>query len=583
MAIELTTASDFELSQIRASLKAASLTGNELFVGTKTFTDNISAKDIFCRDASLRDTIVRNVTSNDVLVKSNLNSNDTVTQNLTVLGRFISDVARFYEPPTSIYIDYNSSEKEYFILTPSPVNYLPILVDTPGAKFFPTILNEVNKTFVGDLILTRNDNTRFKVGAVDILNGDIVISEQPILNTLVLTGIKVANNITVAGIPNLTQIKMDELTVVKNLRIASSTASDNNSSVKQIIFPKLKFILNSATFGPYAFFNTFGDPGGYGTAAVSILNMGELVQVKEDLNLAVSTNSLLFPKLESVRDLVIYNTSLSSLNSQNFPLLTQIRDLKLNNIANLREINIPSLEIGGYYIIANALSLTSFEIPNIKIIDERTSGSQGVTFFNCPSVTKVNLGTGQVKHWPSTINISSVLDQNSVDTLLSEANRLDGFVGTDRFEGNLSLVGRNSPPSFTGTKYTLTPGIEGVSYSKQFYNVFVTKPLHGLSTGQLINIEALTSTSTVLSSLVNTHTSGTYRVSVIDSNNFSYSAPTSANFTGDSLSPLVLRTTTNTGDGFYKFMTYAERISGFITVFSNQNYNRFRSVVVTLP
>jgi hypothetical protein len=573
MAIELTEASQELLRDIRVTLGSVGLSGDELVRGLKTFNSVFSASDglLASNDTKVdnlsvlgrfvfNDAFFVTVSASDVRVAKDLTANelripgssvfndvnvtnDTLVQNLTVNGNFVSEAAKFYTPPTEAFIYYDSLLPEIFILTPSSINYTPKIIKTRGKIDFSDSLLQTNRTFEGNISLTKTDSTTLIVDGIDVLRGNISIANQTNLATFTLTGFKQVNNITV-DLPLVREVRFPLLEAVLGGITITPRSTVDIGPLSSIQCPELKYIGTSLSIGGYA--GIFGsDPRGL------IANFRSINFNKLEFCPGISYRQIdklqefSFPLLETATSLLQIENC-RDLENVKLPEFQQGASVRLANLPKLREFSLPKLQlrIGGYFDFFSGLnSLTGIYLPALEFYEPPYSN----TFLGgCSALRKMNLGFDVLKTYGGDFNAEATnLDQATVTSLLSTFLRLDGALGTRLYSNNIFLSShRISAPSYTG-------GTTQVANTNLFTKagdvVTVNMNNHGYNTRDIVTFDPRTTDNFILSGFT-----GTYEVTATSLNQFTYSHNIwqSYSYTSSVPGEIIMYQTDNANDGF---------------------------------
>lgn len=581
MAIELTTASQETLDEIRRTLGGAGLSGDETFVGLKDFSGGV----IVSPSLSSRDnTFFNSVTGQDMVVK-----NDTVMQNLTVLGDFVSEIARFFTPADNFYIDYDGQVLETFVLTPLASNYTPQVFLTKGVVNFTSALESFNRSFEGSF-RPIFDKTYFNIGGIDILKGDINIGFIPSLKTINLTSFRVLNNFSLIPSQNLEDLDFPLLEAVEgNFEVTDPRFTGVralNPSLSSINIPQLKFVGANLNIG-----GTSISLGGYATLSLgklSTFRANNLLYVGSNLNvLRTSATEISFNNLQVVYGSLTIGGN-DVLRKADFPLLNLVNGLLLiQGNPRLAQIQFPNLEfilggylgIGGYSTGAIGNGIVQFSAPKLKEVN-------GIIYSFPATLAALDLGftNNNLRRVGGEVNLGgAALPTSQIDTILNQLYRLNGVGGTTtRFENQtvrLSAAGgQNQPPSFNGG---VTIPLPGTAFTKLNNVVTVDAPNHGLVPGKLIDLELTAfgggtvfdniTRNFMLTAFVERSLFGLNRniheVETASTNQFTYRTTSTENSTETGLGGIVIRTT-NQNNGFQTMMLLkSERNCNVIIVY----------------
>lgn len=174
-------------------------------------------------------------------------------------------------------------------------------------------------------------------------------------------------------------------------------------------------------------------------------------------------------------------------------------------------------------------------IPDIRF-------NSALQYFNCSgndftgfNGTIINSNLGQF------YANNNELYSNSVDSIINAIN------SNNRVSGILDLSNGNQPPSISSIKVLQSIG---TNFTRVGDLVTVNLINHGYTTPNLpVTIEGLTPTSL----------NGTYKISVVNSNQFQYTTTTAGNATGAGTATLT--STSNSNDGFRKYQNLALPVS----------------------
>jgi hypothetical protein len=580
MAIELTAASQELLRDIRVTLGSVGLSGDELVRGLKTFNSVFSASDgilaannttvenlsvlgnfifkqtTFETISALDARIAKDLTANELRIPgssvfNDVNvTNDTLVQNLTVNGNFVSDAAKFYTPPTEAFILYDSVVPEIFILTPSSINYTPKIITTRGRIDFSDSLLQNNRTFEGNIQLSKTDSSFLIVDGIDVLRGSITIANQSNLETITLTAFKQVNNMTL-DLPKVMSVKFPLLEAVLQGMSISPRTPTGLGPLSSIECPVLKYVGLSLAIGGYVSFfgtdNIFGNP----LANFRNINFNSLEFVP---NLLVrntrSLSAIDFPLLETVFT-GIYLQNNIDVRRISFPILQQTSSIFLESMPVLQEVNLPQLQlrIGGYLNLSSGLnSLTGLYLPNLEFSEPPYQFN--TTFVGGASaLRKINLGFDKLKTYGGGFEARGCsLDTATVTSLLSTFVRLDGTNNTRLYSNNILLSSsRNEPPTFAGGSIKVAPA---TSFTKTNNTITVNMVDHGYSDLDIVTFDLISTDNFVLSGF-----GGTYQIRVTSLNQFTYSHRISQTYTYTTDQPgeVLMYSTTNANDGFRSF------------------------------
>lgn len=376
--------------------------------------------------------------------------------------------------------------------------------------------------------------------------------------------LKTSGGIGISNCSRVTEINFNELEYVhtnSGLGVAIGLVGGYGSAgmplVKQISFPKLRYVEGVVTVGGYS--NT----APLSLTAVDLQNLEyctSTVLIGNDTAVGIHRYYFeLLPQNINISKLSdcggITFGFLPNLQVLGFPSLKKLRgDARVIECSAVTQINFPELEycIAGYLVnlgqSTTTISLTSMSFPKLKYWAPNVSS---ITWSTNAQLCSVTFGDNVLQFFgrsfldasPS-LTINQRLLQSSVDNILKAFARLDGTNGTTAWTGSLSLAGNNAPPSYTGGVTTTSAG---TNFVRTGNTVVASVVGHGHTNGDIV-----TFTDNGQGAL-----NGTYIVTVNTPDQFQYTTPTSGNLTGSGAAKM--RRTTVATDGFRYLQTIVLR------------------------
>jgi hypothetical protein len=378
-----------------------------------------------------------------------------------------------------------------------------------------------------------------------------IFINNPLVSAVRFPDLKLCGGLILQNLTDIQEIDFNNLEYVTciggyGLIAINSTFGSGSTLIKEINFPKLKFVEANIEIGGYSNISPY---------ELSAVNLPELEIIGGYIVIGNSQNMGTFRVYPELKTFEVPNLvqaggftlqGLPNLSSLNFPKLKKLTNsLTLNACSAVREINFPELEyvIGGYIVgtLTNVNSLTSISVPNLVYF----AAGGSITFTTTNNIlANVELGTDTLRYVNSNFTCNQSLTQTSVDNLLKAFSRLDGTNGTVPYTSSLSLAGSNSAPSYTGG---ITTTSAGTNFVRTGTIVVASVVGHGHTTGDIITFTGNTQAAL----------NGTYTVTVNNPDEFQYTTTSTGNITGGGT--VTMRRTTVATDGFRYYQTIALR------------------------